>query len=200
LIEFEQSQVNMTDSPEYHATLPFIRMVTGPADYLPGTVNNTQPDEFRLVEQRPMGRGTRAHSIALCVVIESPMRMLPDAPPDYYREDACTRIMAEIPVEWDELRVLHARVGDYVAVARRHGKEWFVGAITDQAARELDIDCSFLTGGQSYTLTALSDGLNAHRRGIDHRITTTTVTAKDRFTIHLAPAGGWVARFVPENR
>ena len=135
--------------------------------------------------------------MALCVVLESPMRMLPDAPPDYYREDTCTRFMAEIPVEWDDLRVLHAKAGDYVVVARRAGDEWFVGAITDWDVRDLEIDCSFLETGKSYTLTAIQDGLNADRRAVDFKATTSKVVKSSRFGIHLAPGGGWVGRFKP---
>ena len=194
LIEFEQNQVNLTDSPEYHTLLPFIRMVAGPADYLPGTVNNAQKNEFQMVVQRPMGQGTRAHSMALCVVLESPLRMLPDAPSDYYREDACTRFMAEIPVEWDDIRVLAARKGDYVMVARRHGEEWFVGAVTDWEPRDMEIDFSFLDKETSYTLTAFQDGINADRRAIDYKMTSSPVSRKDRIRVHLAGGGGWVGR------
>ena len=199
LMEFEQNAGSMEDSPEYHTVLPFIRMVAGPADYLPGTINNAQKHEFKMVVPRPMGQGTRAHSMALCVVLESPMRMLPDAPPDYYREDTCTRFMAEIPLEWDDLRVLHAKVGDYVVVARRAGDEWFVGGISDWDARDLEIDCAFLESGKSYTLTAIQDGVNADRRAVDFKATSSTVSKNDRFRIHFAPGGGWVGRFRPQK-
>jgi alpha-glucosidase len=158
-------------------------------------VNNAQPDEFRMVTQRPMGQGTRAHSMALCVVLESPIRMLPDAPPDYYREDACTRFMAGIPVEWDDLRVLHARFGEAVAVARRSGENWFVGAITNSSPRVLEIDCSFLDPGKTYQLTAFRDGVNADRRGTDHAVTADTVRSTTRIPVSLVRGGGWVGRF-----
>ncbi len=195
LIEFEQNAVNLSDSPDYHATLPFIRMVAGPADYLPGTVNNAQPDEFRMIVQRPMGQGTRAHSMALCVVLESPIRMFPDAPPDYYREDACTKFMAEIPVEWDDLCVLHARFGEAVAVARRSGESWYVGAITNSSPRALEIDCAFLDPGKTYQLTAFRDGVNADRRGTDHAVSADTVRSTTRLPVNLVRGGGWVGRF-----
>jgi alpha-glucosidase len=199
LMEFEQNAGSMADSPEYHTVLPFIRMVAGPADYLPGTINNAQKHEFNMVVPRPMGQGTRAHSMALCVVLESPMRMLPDAPPDYYREETCMRFMAEIPVEWDDLRVLHAKAGDYVVVARRAGDDWFVGGISDWDARDLEIDCAFLDPGKSYALTAIQDGLNADRRAVDFKATTSVVGKNSRFPIHFAPGGGWVGRFKPQR-
>ena len=195
LIEFEQNQVNLSDSPEYHTVLPFIRMVAGPADYLPGTVRNAQQYEFGMIMNSPMGQGTRAHAMALCVTLESPLRMLPDAPPDYYREDECTRFMAEIPVTWDELRVLHAKMGDDVVLARRNGDTWYVAAITDWESRELDIDCSFLRQGKAYTLTAIQDGVNADVRGIDYKKTSTPVSHGSRLRIHMATGGGWVGRF-----
>ena len=82
-----------------------------------------------------------------------------------------------------------------MAIARRGGDNWYVGAITNGEARDLEIDCSFLEKGKTYTLTAIEDGANAHRRAIDYRQTTSTCTAGDRFTVHLAPGGGWVGRF-----
>ncbi len=195
LIEFEQNQVNTTDSPEYHTLLPFIRMVAGPADYLPGTIRNAQQHEFRMIMDRPMGQGTRAHTMALCVVLESPIRMFPDAPSDYYREDVCTRFMAEIPTTWDELRVLHAKAGEHVALARRSGDDWYVAAITDWESREMQIDCSFLMAGKSYELTAIQDGVNANLRAIDFQKTVTKVGRNSRLDIRLAKGGGWVGRF-----
>ncbi len=197
LIEFEQNQVNTTDSPDYHTVLPFIRMVTGPADYLPGTIYNAQKSEFAMLGQRPMGQGTRAHTMALCVILESPIRMLPDSPSDYYKEDACTRFMTTVPVEWDDIRVLKARLGEVVAIARKHGREWYVGAVTNWEGRDLEIDCSFLAHGEKYRMTAVEDGVNADRRAIDHRFLTKDVSATDRFSIHCAKGGGWVGRFQP---
>jgi alpha-glucosidase len=194
LIEFEQNGVNQDDSPEYHTILPFIRMVAGAADYLPGTVRNAQQSEFRMIPDRPMGQGTRAHTTALCVVLECPLRMLPDSPSDYYREDASTRFMTSIPVEWDDLRVLEAKIGEVVAVARRHGDEWYVAAVTDWNERDLRLDLSFLEAGASYTLTSMRDGANANTRAIDHVIDTSTVRTGDTLTVHLAKGGGWVAR------
>ena len=140
-----------------------------------------------------MGLGTRAHDIALFVILESPMQMLPDAPSDYYRERECTEFIAQIPVEWDETRVLEAKVGDYVVLARRRGDVWFVGAITDWQARQLDLRFDFLGPGP-YEMEFLRDGVNAATRAIDYRKETRTVTADATMKIDLAPGGGWVAR------
>lgn len=193
LIEVEQNGWSDQANPEHHALLPFIRMVAGPMDYIPGTMNNAQKHEFRPVGDRPMGLGTRAHDIALFVILESPMQMLPDAPSDYYRERECTEFIAQIPVEWDETRVLEAKVGDYVVLARRRGDVWFVGAITDWQARQFDLRFDFL-GPSPYEMEFLRDGVNAATRAIDYRKEKKTVTADATMKIDLAPGGGWVAR------
>jgi alpha-glucosidase len=105
--------------------------------------------------------------------------------------------MTAIPVEWDEIRVLKAKMGEVVALARRRGSQWFVGAVTNWEARELEIDCSFLAPGNRYRMTAVEDGVNADRRAIDHHFVSRQVSARDRFTVRCAPGGGWVARFQP---
>ena len=193
LIEVEQNGWSDQANPEHHTLLPFIRMVAGPMDYIPGTMNNAQKHEFRPVGDRPMGLGTRAHDIALFVILESPMQMLPDAPSDYYRERECTEFIAQIPVEWDQTRVLEAKVGDYVVLARRRGDAWFVGAITDWQARQFDLRFDFLGPGP-YEMEFLRDGVNAATRAIDYRKEKKTVTADATMKIDLAPGGGWVAR------
>ena len=140
-----------------------------------------------------MGLGTRAHDIALFVVFESPLQMLPDSPSDYYRERECTEFIAEIPVEWDETRVLDARVGEYVVLARRRGQEWFVGAITNWEPRPFDLKLDFLDSG-SYEMELIRDGANAATRAIDYKKETQKVTPEQTIHIDLAPGGGWVAR------
>ncbi|HPY52341.1 MAG TPA: glycoside hydrolase family 97 C-terminal domain-containing protein, partial [Sedimentisphaerales bacterium] len=123
----------------------------------------------------------------------SPMQMLPDAPSDYYRERECTEFIAQIPVEWDQTRVLEAQVGDYVVLARRRGETWFVGAITDWEPRQFDLRFDFLDAG-SYEMEFLRDGANAATRAIDYKKEKRNVTADTMMKIDLAPGGGWVAR------
>ena len=56
--------------------------------------------------------------------------------------------MRSVPTVWDETRGLDGRIGEWAAVARRSGETWYVGAITDWTARELDIPTDFLGGGE----------------------------------------------------
>ncbi len=198
LIEFEYNGWTAHDTPEHHNFLPYIRMVAGPMDYIPFTTRNSQKNNFRPVGDFPMGQGTRAHAMALFVVLESPMQMLPDSPSDYYRERECTEFISKVPVEWDDLKVLHAKIGEYTAVARKSGDNWYIGAITNWDARPISISLDFLDGGD-YHMEYIEDGINADTRATDYRLKTKAVTNKGEFKIDLAPGGGWVARIIKQN-
>ncbi len=195
LIEFEYNGWTKHDTPEHHNLLPYIRMVAGPMDYIPFTTQNAQKKNFRPVGDRPMGMGTRAHSMALFVILESPMQMLPDSPSDYYRERECTEFISKIPVEWDDLKVLHGKIGEYTALARKNGEDWYIGAITNWDEREMNIPLDFLDDGE-YQLEYIEDGINADTRAIDYRKKSITVTKSESLTVNLAPGGGWVGMLI----
>ncbi|HPM60109.1 MAG TPA: glycoside hydrolase family 97 C-terminal domain-containing protein, partial [bacterium] len=127
---------------------------------------------------------------------ESPLQMLADSPSRYRREEECTRFIAGVPAVWDESLVLEARIADYLLLARRSGRVWYAGAMTDGTGRELVLDLSFLPVG-SYTMTLFSDGPNAGRAAMDYTSTTRLVTAGERIPLKLAPGGGAAARFEP---
>ena len=194
LIEFEYNGGTDYDNPNHHCTLPFIRNVAGPMDYIPGTMFNSTKNSFRKNGNMPMGQGTRAHSMALAVITESPMQMLSDAPSEYYREEECSRFLTKIPVEWDQIVPITGKVGDYVALARRHGNEWFVAAITDWTPRDLVLDFNFLPENKEFTVELFRDGINADIRANDYKKETRKVKKGDRITVSLASGGGWVAR------
>jgi len=197
LIEFEYNGWTDQANPEHHNLLPYIRMFAGPMDYIPASMRNSTKNNFRALGDYPMEQGTRAHSMALFVILNSPMTMLPDSPSDYYREKECTEFLTKIPVEWDETRLLEGKIGKYTVLARRAGKNWFAGAVTDWDKRDIDLETDFLAPGK-YRLEAIVDGINADKRAEDYRKTTMTFNAGDILKISLAPGGGWVARIMPE--
>jgi alpha-glucosidase len=183
-------------TPGHDATLPFTRMLAGPMDYTPGAMINAAEAEHQPIYSRPMSQGTRAHQMALYVVYESPLQMLADNPEHYRQEPEVTRFIAGVPVTWDETRALDGDIGEYVAVARRQGRRWWVGALTSWEPRTLSLDLSFLDD-REYTLTLYRDGINADRYGSDHVREVRTVRGGDRLDLELAPGGGWVGRFDP---
>jgi alpha-glucosidase len=169
-------------------------MLAGPMDYTPGAMLNAQERQFHPVFDRPMSMGTRVHQLAMYVVYESPLQMLADAPSHYLQWPECLAFLSEVPTVWDETRVLTARVGDWIAVARRRGDVWYVGAMTDWEPRDFELDLGFLGDG-AWTTRIHQDGPNAHRNAVDHRHGERQVSAGDTLRVHLAPGGGWVGVF-----
>ncbi len=196
LIEFEYNGWTEYVTPEHHNLLPYIRMFTGPMDYIPGTTRNSTKTSFRSSGDFPMGQGTRAHAMALFVILNSPMTMLPDSPSDYYREQECTDFLANIPVEWDDTRLLKGKIGRYTILGRKAGNEWFVGAITDWEARTFILNTHFLNNGK-YQVDIISDGINADTRAEDYKRSTIYIQKGDNIELNMVSGGGWVARFTP---
>ena len=193
VLGLEHSKWSPHPSPEHNVTLPFTRMLAGPMDYTPGAMINAQERQFHSVFDRPMSMGTRVHQLAMYVVFESPLQMLADSPSNYLREAECLDFITSVPTVWDETRALTAQVGDWVAVARRRGNTWYVGAMTDWTPRELDIDLSFLGDGD-WQAVIFEDGVNADRNANDYTRREQTIRAGESLRVALAPGGGWAAR------
>ncbi|RPH89640.1 MAG: Retaining alpha-galactosidase, partial [Calditrichaeota bacterium] len=125
---------------------------------------------------------------------EVPLQMLSDNPTIYLREHECTDFITKIPTTFDESIPLDGQVAEYVAVARRKGTVWFVGAMTNWTPREMTIDLSFLSAGE-YRAEVFQDGVNADRDATDYQKQVFTVQAGDKLKVKLMNGGGWAARF-----
>lgn len=179
-------------TPEHNVTIPFIRMVAGPLDYTPGAMVNKQKRNFSISFTRPSSLGTRAHQVAMYVIYEAPLQMICENPARLMQERETVDFISRIPTTWDETRVLHGKIGDYIAIARRKGNQWFIGAMTDWSERSLDIDLSFLDAGP-YTMEVFQDGINANRFAEDYTIKRSRVDNTTKFSAKLAKGGGWSA-------
>ena len=182
--------------PLHDVTLPFTRMFLGPMDFTPGAMLNAQKISFAPVFQRPMSLGTRCHQLAMYVVYESPLQMLADSPSNYLREPQIMEFLGPVPSVWDETKVLDGKIAEYVVVARRSGRDWYVGAMTNWTPREIDIDLSFLPDGK-FSMEAYEDGVNADRNASDYKQVKTHVDKNSKLKLKLAPGGGWAARIHP---
>ena len=171
--------------------LPFMRNAVGPMDFTPGSMLSAQPEDNRSTRANAMGSGTRAYQMALFVVFESGLQMLADNPVYYYRERPCTEFISSVPVTWDETKVLYAKVGEAVVVARRKGDKWFIGGITNNEGRTINLDLSFLPASQSFTLTSFEDGINADRQAMDYKQRESKVNNATQLTIKMVRNGGW---------
>ena len=192
----EWSKWSADAEPAHNLTLPFTRMFLGPMDYTPGAMLNATKKTFAPIFERPMALGTRCHQLGMYVVFESPLQMLADSPSNYLREPQMMDFLGPVPSVWDETKVLDARIAEYVVVARRSGKDWYIGAMTDWTPRELHIDLSFLPEGD-FKMESYADGVNADRMASDYKKTTGGVSRSTKLTLKLAAGGGWAARIQP---
>jgi alpha-glucosidase len=186
------------NQPGYDVSIPFIRMLSGPMDYTPGAMRNASKDAFRPVNSNPMSQGTRCHQLAMYTIFEAPLQMLSDNPTIYRKEQESTDFIASVPTIFDETVALDGKVGEFVSIARRKGNTWYTGAMTSWSAREIAVDLSFLGDG-NYQAIIFEDGVNADRDATDYTRKVINVTSKDKFTVKLAPGGGWAARFEKIN-
>lgn len=192
----EWSKWSAEIEPSHTVMLPFTRMFLGPMDFTPGAMKNAARGSFAPLFQTPMSMGTRCHQLAMYAIYESPLQMLADSPSNYLREPEAMEFLGPAPTVWDETVVLDASIGEYVAVARRHGRQWYVGAMTNWTGRELELRFDFLPTGE-FAMTSYEDGVNAHRAGIDYRMKKGKVNRQTVLSVRLAPGGGWAARITP---
>jgi alpha-glucosidase len=188
--------------PEHETILFFTRLLAGPMDYTPG-IFDIMRDRSTGTAQRadqPRVRTTLAKQLALYVVLYSPLQMAADLPENYEHQPAF-QFIRDVAVDWDTTRVLDARIGDYVAVARRErgGKSWFIGAITDEESRAIDVPLAFLTPGKRYIADIYADGPKADwlTNPLPVTITHRPVTSATRLRLQLAPGGGQAIRIRP---
>ena len=179
-------------TPEHDVTLCFTRMLAGPMDYTPGAMRNAHAIDYMISHSNPMSQGTRCHQLAMFVCYDSPLQMLNDSPSNYYKEEESTTFISKMPTVWDNTKVLDAKVGDYILMARQKGNNWYLGALTDLDARSLNVDCSFLGEG-NYEIEMMQDGINANKSAIDYKRVVKQVTKASQFKIEMAKGGGWAA-------
>jgi alpha-glucosidase len=172
----------------HNVMLAFTRAMLGPMDYIPGGFVNVSPAEFEPRWVLPMVQTTRAHNLSMFVVFESPWTSLQDSPDSYRGSPAGFDFIREVPTSWDETRFVAGDVGQYIAIAKRKGDLWYIGAMNGDSARKVSLPLSFLGAG-SWTAELWLDGDRPDAIRRDSR----RVTAADTLAIDLAATGGAVA-------
>ncbi len=189
----EYSKWSNRVTPEHDVTLAFTRFLAGPADYTPGGFRNATRDEFKPVMVEPMTQGTRAHELSKYVVFESPLVMVSDHPEAYEGQPGFEFIEKVLTV-WDDTKVLNGDPGKYITIARQKGNGWYLGAMTNWDARDLEIPLDFLRRGE-YDAQIFADGADADKVATSLSVTKKRVKAGDKLNIHLAPGGGLAVIF-----
>jgi len=177
------------DQVTYDVTFPFIRMVAGPIDYTQGAMRNATKRTHRGINDEPMSQGTRCRQLAQYVIFESPLNMLCDSPTNYEKEQESTDFISAIPTVWDQTVALEGEIGKYIAIARKKADIWYVGAMTNWDARQLELDLSFLGEG-NYVAELYRDGANANRIASDYKKETITIPANRKMSLSMAKGGG----------
>lgn len=184
------TSADAADQPLYDVTIPYIRMVSGPMDYTPGAMRNASRKNFRVVYDRPMSQGTRAHQIAEYVVFDAPLSMLCDSPSDYLADLATTDFITSIPACFESTLIPMGEVGKYIVTIREKDGAYYVGGLTNWESRDLELSLSFLPAGE-WTIRLYRDGANAATVASDHKIETIDVENGRSLPVHMAPGGGF---------
>ncbi|MDZ7721461.1 MAG: glycoside hydrolase family 97 protein [candidate division KSB1 bacterium] len=188
-------------TPEHTLTLAYTRAMLGEMDFTPGGFVNVMPDSF-VTENKapsPMVMGTRCRQLAMMIVYESALQVLCDSPYNYRNSPAGLDVLRNVPTTWDDTKVPVSNVDDYIVVARRTGKDWYIGALTDGQARTVDIPLGFLQEDVSYSAQIWRDAPDADR--FPQKLTKRTINVMKETVIQaeMAPAGGFVMHIQPEQ-
>ncbi len=189
-------------NPPMHETiLPFTRLLGGPMDYTPGIfeikMSAYDPKKTEQVHT------TLAKQLALYITMYSPLQMAADLPENYEKHMDAFQFIKDVAVDWQDSKYLEAEPGDYLTVARKdkHSENWFLGAITDENARDTEIKLDFLSPDKKYKAIIYQDGKDADWKNNpkSYVIKTIQVTSKSKIKLHLAQGGGAAISFQPIN-
>jgi len=187
--------------PEHIPMLAFTRMLAGPMDFTPGIFDmsfNGLGDDTN----RP--QTTLAKQLALYVVLYSPIQMAADLPKNYLAKPDAFQFIQDVPTDWQQSIALDGEVGDFIVFARKErkrykysGNDWYLGAVTDEKARTIEVKLDFLEKGKKFEAHIYQDGKNAEwkNKPYDLDIEKRVVSANDKLTLKLATSGGTAIHF-----
>ncbi len=191
--------------PEHTAILPYTRMLSGPMDFTPGIFDlepNLRPplrEDMQRSGPESRIKTTLAKQLALYVVLYSPIQMAADLPENYEKRPEEFQFIKDVPTDWEESIAIDGEVGDFVVFARkdRGGEDWYLGALTDEAPREVSVLLDFLDADKVYTAEIYRDGADAHWKTNPYEtiIETREVTSAETLVLPLAASGGGAVRF-----
>lgn len=193
--------------PSHEVTLPFTRLLSGPMDFTPGTFDilyeNTRNRPDRKLwncgpEVKMRTNSTISKQIAEWVIIYSPLVMASDLI-ENYQGHPCFQFFRDFDADCDWSKALCGEPAQYIAVVRRAGEKFFLGAATNEDARRLSIPLDFLPEGTSFRATIYADApeSNWETNPTAYRISERTVTSADSLDIVMAPGGGQAVSFLP---
>jgi len=193
--EFNAWSIEGGNPPEHTTIVAFTRMLAGPIDFTPGIFN------IKLNPYKPNNqvKTTIAKQLALYVVIYSPVQMAADLPENYIGNPAF-QFISDVGVDWQQSKVLNGEIGDFITIAREEKGtgNWFLGSITDETKRDINLKLDFLEPNIEYIATIYEDGKDADwfKNPTSINIRKITVDNLSELALHLAPSGGTAISFI----
>jgi len=177
-------------SPEHNVKLAFTRMLAGQMDYTPGGFLNVTREQFK--QQTPaLVWNTRVAELSKFVIYESPLTVVCDHPDNILNKPG-SDFLKIVPTVWDDIKFLGGYPGDYVAIAKRNGDEWFLGVLNNSFGKTVDLDLSFLSGG-SYEAEIWADTKKSDTEPVEMEKSVKKINAGSVLKVTMAKNGGWVA-------
>lgn len=185
--EYDAWSIDGGNPPNHTTIIPFTRMLAGPFDFTPGTFDFDYKTPNKASVQT-----TLAKQLALYVTIFSPQQMVSDLPENY--NIPAFEFIKKVPVIWSDTKILDAEIGEFVITARKdwNSEDWYLGAITNENQRSLDVSLSFLEENVKYRAEIYQDSEESHYKLNPYpiKIYHKDVTSKDNLKLELAPGGG----------
>ena len=195
------------NKPNHTTILPFTRLISSPMDYTPGIFNlkdyRYNSNDDRTINKEHHIPSTIAKELALYVVIYAPMQMAADLPANYEGHPAFNFIL-DVPTDWEYSYVLNGEIGEYITTVRKdiNSEDWYLGSITNESGREIEIDFSFLNPNKTYNATIYKDPLNGGWENKPEEIIIeeiSNISSKQNYKIILPSGGGQAIHFSPNN-
>lgn len=187
--------------PEHETILPFTRLMGGPMDYTPGIFQIKM--SYYNAEKKEQVHTTLAKQLALYVTMYSPLQMAADLPENYEQHMDAFQFIKDVAVDCDDTKILQAEPGDYLMIARKakNSSSWFLGAITDEAARKFLQPLNFLDANKKYVAKIYRDAADAdwQKNPMAYAIDSFIVDSKTVLKLNLVAGGGTAISFMLAN-
>jgi len=192
-LNYENYKGGMVTVADHDISIPFTRGLAGAADYHLGGFRALPKSKFKVQDRNPYVTSTRCHMLAMYVVLESYLGMICDTPESYEGQPGF-EFLQTVPTVWDKTVVPNAAVNEYVTIARKKDKDWYVGTINNSTPRTVELPLDFLDKG-TYSVTIFADAPDSEINPNKLVKTTRLVTSKDIITLILAEDGGAALHF-----
>lgn len=195
-LNYENYKGGLRTIADHDISVPFTRLLAGPADYHLGGFKALPKEKFKVQDRNPYVTSTRCHMLAMYIVLESYLGMICDTP-EAYRGQPGFEFLQLVPTVWDETVVPVAIVNEHVTIARKKDTDWFVGAINNSTARRIEIPLDFLDKGD-FVATIYKDAIDSDINPNNLVKEVKVVTSADILSFSLAIDGGMVLHISPK--